>query len=157
MAAAMIGRLTLIAANDLVDVGNPLRVPAQMSFLTHALGEESKEEFIRYMGRGMFEPIMWMNHNLPPTAKVLYIGEARTHYARHAVVWSTAFDQPALAQNAPATWDEALRQLGITHIYINAAELQRLQRSYRYLKDLDWHAFGRWLEHARLIHQSGPG
>jgi hypothetical protein len=157
VAAAMIVGLTLVAANDLVDVGNPRRVPAQMSFLTHALGEDSKEEFVSYMGQGMFEPIVWMNHNLPATAKVLYIGEARTHYARHPVVWSTAFDQPPLAQNPPATWDEALRQQDITHIYINAAELQRLQRSYGYLKDLDWHAFRRWLEHARLIHQSGRG
>src|ERR1043166_5930812 len=88
--------MSAMGLNLWIDVENPERVPAQMSFLTYALGQQSREEFVARMGRGTFEPIVWMNHNLPADATVLYIGEARAYYAKQHVLWSTAFDQHPL-------------------------------------------------------------
>jgi len=74
----------------------------------------------------VFAPVVWMNENLPATAKVLYVGEARIALARHVVVWATAFDQfPADATN------------GLTHVYWNSFELNRLHDHYGYPRGLD--------------------
>lgn len=141
--AVLLTGLAAMSAGALVDVGNSRQVPARVSFLTHALGQQSREEFIVTIGNEMLEPIIWMNHNLPANARVLYIGEARTHYARHDVLWATAYDQhPVLRPSA-----------GITHVYINFSEWQRLSANYDYLSDLDNGAFRRWLqEHGQIIH-----
>jgi len=140
--------LTAIGLNVLVDVENPEHVPAQVSFVTYALGQVSREEFIARMGRGMFEPIVWMNHNLPAGPKVLYVGEARAYYARQQVLWSTAFDQhPLTTMN---NWN------AITHVYINTSELNRLHTNYGYLREADLERLTGLLDNrARLIHQSG--
>ncbi|MCG3149748.1 MAG: hypothetical protein PCFJNLEI_03213 [Verrucomicrobiae bacterium] len=90
------------------------------------LGQVSEREFLVELGRGVFAPIVWMNENLPATARVLYIGEARVHHARHPVVWASAFDRfPANATN------------GVTHIYVNPSELKRISRNYGYPRGLD--------------------
>ncbi len=74
----------------------------------------------------VFAPVVWMNENLPATAKILYVGEARIALSRHAVVWATAFDQfPADATN------------GLTHVYWNSSELNRLHDHYGYPRGLD--------------------
>ena len=74
----------------------------------------------------VFAPVVWMNENLPATAKILYVGEARVALARHAVVWVTAFDQfPVDATN------------GLTHVYWNSSELNRLYEHYGYPRGLD--------------------
>jgi len=89
-----------------------------------------------------------MNEHLPPDAKVLYVGEARVYYARHPVLWSTAFDRHPLQQ-------AGLAELGVTHVYINFSELQRLSSGYGYLRDIDWGALRRDLQtRAREIYRS---
>ena len=115
------------------------------------------------LGRGTFEPIVWMNHNLPESAKVLYIGEARAYYARHPVVWSTAYDQHPLDTFArpPVTAEELwmrLRAADITHIYANFSEWRRLRQNYNYLLDIDNGALRTMLqERAREIHDAPVG
>jgi len=118
--------LTMMGLNTLVDVGYPDRVPPRTSFVSHAMGNSSREEFVSRMGAGSFEPVLWMNEHLPPNAKVLYLGEGRAYYARHAVVWATAFDRfPPGATN------------GVTHVYVNFPELKRLRENYGYPRGLD--------------------
>lgn len=146
-----------LGLNTVIDVESPERVPPKLNFLNYALGRVSRDEFVARMGRGTFEPVVWMNQNLPASAKVLYVGEARTYYDRHAVLWSTAFDQPPFRWLAGRDWMPELRRLGVTHIYVNRSELVRLQRNYGYLENLDWHFFGRWLEQTRVVHQSETG
>ncbi|MEI6084846.1 MAG: glycosyltransferase family 39 protein [Verrucomicrobiota bacterium] len=87
-----------------------------------ALGQVTETEFVG----SIYEPVVWMNENLPAQARVLYVGEARTHHARHAVVWATAFDQ------FPADWTN-----GVTHVYVNLSELSRLHDHYGYPRGLD--------------------
>jgi 4-amino-4-deoxy-L-arabinose transferase-like glycosyltransferase len=160
--AVLLAGLSGMGLNSLVDAENPERVPAQVSFLDYALGEVSREEFIARMGRGTFEPIVWMNRNLPADATVLYAGEARAYYARNRVLWSTAFDQsPLEAMMRQAHDAESLfglmRDLHITHIYVNTYELNRLRNSYGYLVNIDQSLLNEFLSsYTRPVHAWGP-
>ncbi len=140
--------LCSMGLNAVVDAGDPTTLPPRLSFVQHALGQTSREEFVARLGRGVLEPVLWMNEHLPPDAKVLYVGEARVYYARHPVLWSTAFDRHPLQQ-------AGLAELGVTHVYINFSELQRLSSGYGYLRDIDWGALRRDLQtRAREIYRS---
>jgi hypothetical protein len=153
--------LATLALNDLVDVEDPGRVPPRISFVTYALGQFSRDVFVARVGRGALEPIIWMNQNLPRDANVLYIGEARAYYARQHVSWSTAFDQHPLTEmsRGAQTAEQllaAFRARGIAYVYVNYAELDRLQRGYDYLARANWDVIDGLLEHhAREIHVFG--
>lgn len=155
--------LATLTLNDLVDVGDPSRMPPQMSFVRYALGQFTRDKFIAQVGKGVLEPIIWMDENLPATAKVLYVGEARAYYATQAVVYSTAFDQnPLTAMSRTAKTPEELlamlRAQGITHAYVNYSEVDRLQRGYNYMTDANWGLIQDVLDQerfAKVVHASG--
>jgi hypothetical protein len=134
------------------------RLPAQVSFVNCALGQVSRQEFLARVSEETFEPILWMNAHLPDTAMVLYVGEARTFYSRHRVLWSSAFDRHLLDALARPPADprqllQTLRAKGVTHVYVNFPEWDRLRSHYGYLKDIDEDAFRPLLqEHARKVH-----
>jgi hypothetical protein len=150
------------ASVTLVDQQDYKRLPPQMNFAQYALGQVSRDEFVERMGGGMFEPVLWMNRHLPPTANVLYIGEARTYYAHRTVVWSTAYDQAPLetmmreAHDAKSLFD-LMRSRQITHIYVNTVERNRLRKSYGYLANINEGLFNEFLvRYAQLVHVQGP-
>jgi len=139
----MASSLAALALNDLVDVGDPSRTPPQVSFTQYALGQFTRDEFTAQVGKGVLEPIIWMNENLPANAKVLYVGEARAYDATQSVVYSTAFDQnPLTAMSHEAKSPEelvaALRGQGVSHVYVNYSELSRLQHGYDYMTGANW-------------------
>ncbi len=139
--------LATMSLTLLVDAEEPGRVPPQAAPVQLLTGQLSAREFLGRLGGGMFEPILWMNENLPAQARVLYIGEARVHHARHPVVWATAFDRH------PVTRAD-LTELGVTHVYANFSEWRRLTQNYDYLRDFDHAGFRRFLQDpqkARLI------
>jgi 4-amino-4-deoxy-L-arabinose transferase-like glycosyltransferase len=155
--------LATLALNDLVDVGDPSRMPPRISFAQYALGQFTRNEFVASVGEGVLEPIVWMNENLPADAKVLYVGEARAYYAKQSVVYSTAFDRnplTAISRAAKTTEDlvATLRAQGITHVYVNYSELNRLQHGYSYMRDanrsLIEDALGQE-RFAKVVHTSG--
>jgi hypothetical protein len=159
----MLASLATLALTDLVDVENPQRVPPQMDFIQNALGQFTRDEFVGRMGKGVLEPVVWMNENLPSGAKVLYVGEGRVYYTKHPALWSTAFDQPPLTamSNQAKTTEElaaALRARGVTHVYVNSAEADRLRRSYGYMADANWNLIQNTLRHnATEVHRTGRG
>ncbi len=163
VAVVILGSLATLALNDLVDTENPERLPPQTDFVQYALGQFTRDEFIARMGKGVLEPIVWMNDNLPGVAKVLYVGEGRVYYAKHPALWSTAFDQHPLTamSNEAKTSEEllaALRVKGITHVYVNFSELGRLEHSYNYMSDANWNLIRSTLRyHAAEVHRSGRG
>ena len=117
-------------------------VPIAAGVVALATGEISEHDFLAEAAPDAFEPIRWMNDNLPATAKVLFFGEARVAAVRPAVVWATAFDQfPVDATN------------GLTHVYLNPAELHRLHDHYGYPRGLDWELVQAHL--GREIHRTG--
>ncbi len=95
--------------------------------------------------------------NLSSSARVLFLGEARTFYCRRDVVAATVFDTQPIERltrgvHTPDGFREALTRAGITHLYVDTFELARLQRSYRFslgkrepwgmLDGFDWALFG---------------
>lgn len=136
--SVMVVSLTALGLNDVMDAEEPSRTPPQVSFLSNALGQNSRDEFVAWVGRGTFEPVVWMNQNLPARARVLYVGEARAYYARQQAIWSTAFDV------FPPT-------NGVTHVYVNYSELNRLHDHYGYPRGLDVEAL---LRRAREVYRN---
>jgi hypothetical protein len=159
----ILASLATLGLNDLVDAENPVHMPPQMNFVQFALGQFTRDEFVARMGKGVLEPVVWMNNNLPNRAKVLYVGEGRVYYAKNPVLWSTAFDLPPLtAMSREAKTAEellaALRTQGVTHVYMNFSELSRLQHSYNYMLDANWSLIHETLDHsATEIHRTGRG
>ncbi|HTS17124.1 MAG TPA: glycosyltransferase family 39 protein [Verrucomicrobiae bacterium] len=162
--AVMISSLAALALNDLVDVGDPSRTPPQISLAQYALGQFTRTDFISQVGGGVLEPIMWMNENLPANAKVLYVGEARAYYAKQEVMYSTAFDRNSLTAmsqvaKSPKELVSALRARGVTNVYVNFSEVNRLQKGYHYMADANWGLIQETLgqgQFAKVIHASGP-
>lgn len=77
-------------------------------------------------------PAMKEANSLPPDSKLLLVGEARAALFRIPVVYATVFDvnplEEALAlSTTPAEVAENLRDLGITHVYYDWYELDRLR------------------------------
>lgn len=159
----LVAGLTCMGVNALVDVEQPDRLPPRVSFFQFALGGLSRDEFVAQMGRDGLEPVIWMNQRLPATACVLYIGEARPVYARQKILWSTAYDHHPLVEMMRRAVDTPqllaeMRRRGITHIYVNFAELQRLGLSYGYLREINRSTFEQFLgDHTHELHKSRVG
>jgi 4-amino-4-deoxy-L-arabinose transferase-like glycosyltransferase len=155
--------LSLMLVNATADVVDPQRYPQRLTFVHHLLGRVSKEDFVARMGHGSLGPVIWMNQNLPASAKVLYVGEARLYYGRHEAVWATAFDPHPLtdwAREADSV-ERLLEKLsgeGVTHVYVNRPELRRLRAGYGYLRALNWEEIEQALQAAgRAVHQTEWG
>ena len=82
-------------------------------------------------------PQVFVNRALPPTARVYLLGEARPLYFTVPTLYNTTWDAWPLGvamrrhPGDPAAWAAELRQQGLTHIFYNESELQRLQSSGR--------------------------
>ncbi len=161
--AMMLLELTWRGVSCFIDMRDTNHVPAQVGFANCALGQVSRREFLTRINSGTFDSILWMNEHLPADATVLYVGEARTYYTRHRVLWSTAFDRHLLDSLArpptdPGQLFQDLRARGVTHVYINFSEWHRLRTNYGYLQGMDDEAFKRLLqEHAHQIHATSVG
>ena len=139
-----------------------------------AAGVESQDEFFRRNEVAGYFAMQFLNDekNLPAGSKVLFLGEARTFYCRRDFVAATVFDTNPLGEivaqsKTPDDILSALRQQGITHLYMDTGELMRLQESYRYpyqgsthigmLEGFDWALFGRFAQgRLRLIWSLPP-
>lgn len=84
----------------------------------------------QHMGYGAphYAAMEYINQNLPPDAKVLFIGEPRTFYCERDFVAATVFDNNPfwVAAGEAKTAEDLLasaRKLGITHIFVNAISL----------------------------------
>ena len=133
--------------------------------LGSALGVVSTEEYFKTrapdLSRSLYQPMMAVNDPklLPRNAKVLLLGEAQTFYCRRPCAASTVFDTNALeeivrAARTPEDIRAGLQKQSITQLYVNTAELRRLQTTYRYvyegqerlgmLDGFNWELFGRF-------------
>jgi len=71
-----------------------------------------------------------MNQLLPKDAGVLFVGEARGYFCSRRLKASTVFDYPVLhdvcaASRTPADVNRKLRQMGLTHVFLNTMEAMR--------------------------------
>jgi hypothetical protein len=110
-----------------------------------ASGFQTKDEFLdeHYPA---YPLLRFMNENLGGHALVLFFGDAQVYYADVRVSASTVFDRGLLEEILPSAESagdvrDKLVRAGVTHIYINYAEIKRLNRYYGYLNDFNWRLF----------------
>ncbi len=120
-------------------------VQAERGPLAVISGYESRDEFL-LRGFQAYPAIKFMNENLDAGAKILFVGEARVYYSKKKVLANTVFDRSFIAETtagcaSPEEILPKLRARGITHVFLNLAEVSRLHRMYGYLDDFDWQLF----------------
>ena len=80
-------------------------------------------------------PTITVNHLLPDSAKVLFLGEAAPFYYKANITYQTTWDRGPLSEiirlnpDQPTTWIAQLRELGFTHILINHIMIQRWEEA----------------------------
>jgi hypothetical protein len=88
---------------------------------------------------------------LPPGAKLLLVGQAAVFHVNHPVVYNTVFDDETfetLARNrTPAEVGDALKRLGVTHVYVDWKDIER----YRSPGNYGFTDFVRQAEFDRLV------
>ncbi len=122
-----------------------IRVRAPVLETAWLLGHLDTNEELAKPGRPSQDGDTWSyNHDsimfiegLPPKSRTLFYGEARTLYCTADVIAPTVFDENPLDEMvrtaaSPDEIRERLRELGVTHIYVNLEELHRFQWSYAF-------------------------
>lgn len=109
-------------------------------------------------------PSVFINSQLPPEAKVLMVGGAAPLYIDREIVYATTWDKLELAKlmdrepENPGGWTRALNGQGVTHVYMDAGEIERLSGSGWFDPVLDPESIARWLsEEAVLIYREPSG
>ncbi|NOZ19488.1 MAG: glycosyltransferase family 39 protein [Planctomycetes bacterium] len=83
-----------------------------------------------------YEASRFLNRDqVPPGAKVLFVGEARTFYCERDFIAPTVFNENVfedilVAAKTPEDFLASLQKMGITHILINWMEMGRLNETY---------------------------
>lgn len=103
---------------------------------------DSPQAFLRKVNEGATysQAAMEAINRLPAEAQVLFVGEARTFYCERRARAASVFDRHPIERiletgppGDPARRvRDALRALGVTHLYVNWPELARLAGSYGY-------------------------
>jgi hypothetical protein len=125
---AVLLTLALWTAATLVTDG-----PTRRSFLP-ALGFQSTDDYLSRM-IASYPAVKFINERLPPTARVLVLGESRVAYLRRDHVHGSTYDLSPLAFLAGERADLAgieasLTRAGITHLLVNNRELARIESTY---------------------------
>jgi hypothetical protein len=88
-------------------------------------------------------------NNLPAGSRIMLVGEARGFYYPPGTIYATAFDAQPLAAMiddglSPSQIMERLRQMGVTHIWVNWGEIWRLAGTYGFPRSLSAELYDRW-------------
>ena len=105
-----------------------------------------------------YDALVWMNENLPKSARVLFAGESRSYYLeRRAIPSSIPGPQPVVVwareARTGAELAQKMRAAGVTHIFLNLMEALRTD-SYREFQwdPASWAVFDDfWTHSTRLI------
>ena len=119
--------------------------------------------FLRdHIPRRLNAPLATMDATLPDGAKVLLVGQAAVFYVNHHVMYNTVFNKETIETLASGKDSEglrrALRDLHLTHIYVDWFEIRRHRKpgGYGFTDFVTPERFARWvrdgvLERARPI------
>lgn len=81
-------------------------------------------------------PLARIDSELPPTAKVLLVGQAAVFHVRHPIVYNTVFDRETIETltrgRTPQQIRAALAALGVTHVYVDWFEIDRYRSPANY-------------------------
>jgi hypothetical protein len=104
-----------------------------------------------------------LDAELPPGAKPLMVGQAGVFHFGHPVLYNTVFDDDILEGLArgrsPEEVREALRRLGVTHLYVDWSEIERYRSpgNYGFTKFVTPEVFARLVEADALGAPTRPG
>jgi len=83
----------------------------------------------RDIPRGLNAPLARMDAELSAESRALLVGQAAVFHLNHAVIYNTVFNDEVIETLAkgksPDQFREALRERGVTHVYIDWKEIQR--------------------------------
>ena len=117
-----------------------------MHFLPPALGLEAREDYLTRYTR-FYEQYQWMNENLPADARVLTF-DLHGYYLRQNYIWGipqyTGYLDYAQFQKAD-DWLEAMRALGVTHIFVTREGLKDSSQFIQY-RIGNPHSLEAWVE-----------
>jgi Dolichyl-phosphate-mannose-protein mannosyltransferase len=140
-----------------------------------AVGAQTVDEFFADQTFGHYADMQALNDPklVPPDAKVLFLGDAKSFYCRRAAIAPTVFNHhplEELAGDASTGKDLAdrLKKAGFTHLYVHTGELKRLQRTYAYeydsssrpgmLEGFNWPLFREFeQQHTRVLRMTRLG
>ena len=81
------------------------------------------------MPRRLNAPLAAIDAELPADAKVLLVGQAAVYHLRHPILYNTVFNPEIIetlaAGRTPEEFHRILRDLGITHVYVDWKEIRR--------------------------------
>lgn len=91
--------------------------------LRFIVGSESREEFLdRQLADGHYQAMQYIDSNLPPTAKILFLWEPRSYYCERQCLPDVVFDhfsQLAMEHGSADGIAQAIRRNQITHLLVN--------------------------------------
>ncbi len=145
----------------LFNLSTVLGMASEYGLLGVAFGKESRPAFLSRTFYA-YDAFRFANENLPPSAKVLFIGENQGYYFDRDFVSNSPLDDNIIVGIANSSRDgeemsNKLKEMGITHILYNASEVKRVARSYASFNWVDEESRKRFLsflssgEYLRLI------
>lgn len=79
--------------------------------------------------RRLNPPLAAIDRELPAGAKILLVGQAAAFHMNHDVLYNTVFNPETIellaADKTPAEFRQALRDRGVTHVYVDWKEIRR--------------------------------
>jgi hypothetical protein len=86
--------------------------------------------FLRHdLPRRLNPPLATIDRELPPSARILLVGQAAVFHVNHRILYNTVFNPETIevlaSGKTPAEFHRALKDRGITHIYVDWKEINR--------------------------------
>lgn len=121
----------LLAAGIAINLFGWLPLLERISYCRTALWGISHEKQVKLYSEGYLESAQFANERLPAGARILFMGETRSHLFQKRVIAPSAHNEHLLSQALNASKDsselyEKLKSEGITHILYNDSEMDRL-------------------------------
>ncbi len=107
--------------------------------------------------------LAWLDDRLPPRARVLLIGQAGVFHMQHEKIYNTVFDDEIFETLAkgrtPRQVEQALAQLGVTHVLVDWSEIARHRKpgGYGFTDFIQPPVFDRLVRAGVLQPIPGPG
>ncbi len=101
------------------------------------LGKENKESYLKN-SLPHYRGIEFINKNLPSDSVILFLYEARTAYIKRKFISATPYDTNILRDilreySNPKDMINELKKRGITHLFLNEIERERIEGKFDYL------------------------
>lgn len=104
-----------------------------------------------------FQYLATINHDLPLSANILMVGDAKAYYVRRKVDYCVVFNQCPFVMAVQTKTDEAivdwLREKSYTHVLVNWSEITRLRKSYGFAEEITPALFDRLLQHRLRVYK----